>query len=247
MAHGKILFVLKADVALVGGTGVGDRLAALGGAALHVPTPFGVLRGRLIDVDGLSVVAVRRHAEGHKTPPHMVRYEAIADGLRRLGVRACFSTAAVGSLHEDWPVGQLAVCTDILDLSCRRTTLFDREVRHTDFSSPFPAARHLRSAAGEDAEPNAVYACMDGPRYETPHEITILRQLGADVVGMTAASEAIAMREAGVPYGCLAVVTNLGCGLGHEELAHDEVTDVMESRGERIVQILLEAARVSHG
>ena len=239
--------MLKADVALVGGTGVGDRLAELGGTPLHVPTPFGVLRGRLLDIDGLSVVVVRRHAEGHRTPPHMVKYEAIADGLRRLGVRACFSTAAVGSLHEDWPVGQLAVCTDLLDLTGRRTTLFDREVRHTDFSSPFPAARHLRSAAGDEAEPNAVYACMDGPRYETPHEITILRQLGADVVGMTAASEAIAMHEAGVPYGCLAVVTNLGCGIGQEELAHGDVTDVMQERGERIVQILLEAAKKSDG
>ncbi len=239
--------MLKADVALVGGTGVGARLAGLGGTPLHVPTPFGVMRGRLTTIDGLSVGVVRRHAEGHRTPPHLVRYEAIADGLRRIGVRACFSTAAVGSLHEDWPVGQLAVCTDLLDLSGRGTTLFDREVRHTDFSSPFPAARHLRKAAGDEAEPNAVYACMDGPRYETPHEIAMLKKLGADVVGMTAASEAIAMREAGVPYGCLAVVTNLGCGIGQEELSHGEVTDVMQERGERIVQILLEAAQGADG
>ncbi len=247
MAHGKIRAVLKADVALIGGTGVGTRLAELGGVPLHVPTPFGVMRGRLVDIEGLAIMAVQRHAEGHGTPPHLVQYEAIADGVRRLGVRACFSTAAVGSLHEDWPVGCLAVCTDMLDLSCRGTTLFDREVRHTDFSSPFPAARFLRSAAGDEAEPSAVYACMDGPRYETPHEITILRQLGADVVGMTAASEAIAMREAGVPYGCLAVVTNLGCGLGREKLSHGEVTDVMQERGEHIVQILLDAARGSDG
>ncbi|MCH8980079.1 MAG: hypothetical protein IH945_12680, partial [Armatimonadetes bacterium] len=48
-------------------------------------------------------------------------------------------------------------------------------------------------------------------------------------------------------YGCLAVVTNLGCGIGQEELAHGDVTDVMQERGERIVQILLEAAKKSDG
>lgn len=235
--------MLKADVGLVGGTGIGDRLAAFGGAPIHVPTPHGVMRGLLQDHSGVSVVVVRRHSAGHKTAPHLVRYGALAEGLRRLGVHTCFSSAAVGSLHEDWPVGQFAVCTDILDVSSRNTTLFDSVVKHTDFSSPFSAAGLLREAAGDDAKPNAIYACMNGPRYETPFEIRLLKKLGADVVGMTAASEAIAMREAGVAYGCLAVVTNLGCGLSSEKIEHGEVTDVMQTRGERVVEILLEAAQ----
>lgn len=235
--------MLKAEVGLVGGTGIGDRLAALGGAPIHVPTPYGMMRGLLQSHSGISVVVVSRHSAGHKTAPHLVRYGALAEGLRRLGVHTCFSTAAVGSLHTDWPIGQFAVCTDILDASSRNTTLFDDVIKHTDFSVPFSAAELLRSAAGEEAEPNAVYACMNGPRYETPFEIQLLKKLGADVVGMTAASEAIAMREAGISYGCLAVVTNLGCGLSSEELDHGEVTDVMQTRGDRVVEILLKAVQ----
>ena len=235
--------MLKADVGLVGGTGIGDRLAALGGSPIHVPTPHGMMRGLLQDHSGVTVVVVSRHSSGHKTAPHLVRYGALAEGLRRLGVHSCFSSAAVGSLHEDWPIGQFAVCTDILDVSSRNTTLFDSGVHHTDFSSPFSAAAHLRKAAGDEAKPNAVYACMNGPRYETPFEIQLLKKLGADVVGMTAASEAIAMREAGVAYGCLAVVTNLGCGLSSETLEHTEVTDVMQTCGDRVVEILLKAVQ----
>lgn len=233
------------DVGLIGGTGIGERLAAFGGSALHVPTPFGLARGRLIDLGGASVFVVRRHSRGHKTPPHRVPYLAMAHALHRLGAKACFSTAAVGSLHEDWPVGTLAVCTDMLDLSARRATMFEREVRHTDFSMPFAASGHLAEAAGDQARKECVYVCMDGPRYETPFEISLLQSLGGDVVGMTAATEAVAMREAGVPYACLAVVTNLGCGLQEQVLDHRHVGDAMDKQGDTVVSILKRAIEVA--
>jgi 5'-methylthioadenosine phosphorylase len=238
MPHGNIAPVLKADVALIGGTGIGDRLAALSGRALCVPTPFGALRGRLVEREGMSLVIVRRHSAGHQVPPHAVPYEAIADGLRRLGVRGCLSSAAVGSLRQDWGVGAFASCTDFLDASGRGTTLFEHDVRHTDFSSPFPLCALI-----EGANKPCVYACMNGPRYETPFEVSLLRNLGADVVGMTAANEAIAMREAGVPYACLAVVTNMASGLSDAQLSHDEVGGAMSLHGERAVAMLLDAAR----
>ena len=238
MPHGNIAPVLKADVALIGGTGIGERLAALGGKALCVPTPFGALRGRLATYEGISLVVVRRHSVGHKVPPHAVSYEAIADGLRRLGVRGCVSSAAVGSLRTDWGVGTFASCTDFLDASGRGTTLFQRDVRHTDFSSPFPLSSHIEGAASP-----CVYACMNGPRYETPFEVSLLRELGADVVGMTAANEAIAMRESGVPYACLAVVTNMASGLSKGTLSHGEVGDAMSLYGDKAVKALLDAAR----
>jgi 5'-methylthioadenosine phosphorylase len=230
--------VLKADVAVIGGTGVGERLASLGGALVLVPTPFGPLRGRVADLDGRSLFIVQRHSSGHKVPPHAVAYEAIADGLRRLGVKGCLASAAVGSLVPEWGVGTFASCTDFLDATGSGTTLFNNEVRHTDFSLPFPLAGLFQGA-----ESPCVYACMSGPRYETPFEVATLAKLGAHVVGMTAALEAIAMRESGVPYGCLAVVTNLACGLSESELSHDEVGDAMKSRGEDVVMALLQAAR----
>lgn len=242
MAHGKISHVLKADVGLIGGTGVADRLAHLGGRTVHVPTRFGLLKGLLTEQGGRQVVIVRRHSKGHSVPPHKVDFRRIAEGLRCLGVRACFSSAAVGSLRDDWPVGTLASCTDFLDWSSRSQTLFDKQARHTDFSKPFPASKLL---SGKDVLTECVYACMNGPRYETPHEVTTLRSLGADVVGMTAATEAVVMREANIQYGCLAVVTNMGCGIAAEPLSHGEVTDVMTQRGDRIVEVMLAAVAKS--
>lgn len=235
------------DLGIIGGTGVGSRLAGLGGRPIHVPTPYGLLRGKVVVYEGKRILAIQRHAAGHKLPPHRINYRAIAAGLASVGARACFASAAVGSLHPEWPPGTLVVCSDFLDLTGRRLTLHSRKVYHQDMTEPFSARNALLEACrsrSEDAVDGAVYVCGDGPRYETPQEIRTMALLGGDVVGMTAASEAILLREAGVPYACLAVVTNLAAGLKAGELFHGEVEDVMKSRGEAVVGILLAASRL---
>ena len=235
---------MRVDVGVIGGTGVAERLAALGGETVHVPTPAGLLKGRVVEIDGCAICALRRHSAGHKVPPHLVNYKAATLGLKALGAKACFATAAVGSLREDWPTGTPAICTDFLDFSGRMPPLFDREVVHTDFSLPFGgAAREALIRVAKDAE-RCVYVCANGPRFETPEEIRLYRQLGGDVVGMTAATEAILMREAGIDYGCLAIVTNLACGLSSVPLAHGDVEQAMRSSGAAALEVLLEAAKL---
>ncbi len=238
-------FVPHIDVALIGGTGIGSRLAQLGGKPLHLPTPFGMLRGSVLQHQGSSILLVQRHAAGHKVPPHRVNYLAMASGLAQLGVKGCMSSAAVGCLRPEWPVGTLLNCDDFLDLSGRRLTQFHRTVEHVDFTRPFslhPLIRQVSSSLGMDVKQGATYLTNDGPRYETPAEIKMMRTLGADIVGMTASTEAIALREAGVPYGCIAVVTNLAAGLSPTDLHHGEVTDVMNERGHLVVDLMLACA-----
>jgi len=233
--------MVKADAALIGGTGIGEILRAHPGRAVMVPTPFGPMRGWLQDRQGQRVVVVARHAAGHKTPPHGIGYRAIAEGLRLMGVRRCLATAAVGSLRVDWAPGTLAVVTDFIDATGRQVTGFNRTVNHVDMSQCFAGSAAIGAALKELGLPHAdrsVYVGMDGPRYETAAEIRMLQMLGGDVVGMTATSEAIAMAEAGVEYGLISVVTNLGCGLDPEGIDHGAVTDVMKERGADVVRAL---------
>ncbi|HCM73268.1 MAG TPA: S-methyl-5'-thioadenosine phosphorylase, partial [Armatimonadetes bacterium] len=114
--------MVKADAALIGGTGIGEILRAHPGRAVMVPTPFGPMRGWLQDRQGQRVIVVARHAAGHKTPPHGIGYRAMAEGLRLMGVRRCLATAAVGSLRVDWAPGTLAVVTDFIDATGRQVT-----------------------------------------------------------------------------------------------------------------------------
>lgn len=234
-----------ADAAIIGGTGIGPRLLAQGSVPVTIPTPYGPFRAHLLPGEGPRVLAVQRHSVGHRTPPHRVNYRSIVDGLRRAGVRVVVSSAAVGSIRADWLVGTMVVPHDVWDPSGRRQTLYDDSVVHTPFPTPFtPDVRTaLLAAATRRRIPvvdGAVYVNNDGPRYESPFEIEALRRLGGDLVGMTVGTEAILFAEAGVPYGCLSVVTNLAAGLA-EEIGHHAVTDAMEARGEVAVALLRDA------
>ena len=238
---------MRADAAIIGGTGVGTRLAELGGDPVSIDTTFGMASGSLIVHEGTTILVLQRHGPGHKVPPHKINYRAMALAVKQSRAKACFGTAATGGLRDDWPCGTMAVCHDFVDLTGRNLTLFDDEVVHTDFSEPFSetARRALLDAAtslGINIESRAIYVNGNGPRYETPYEIQLYRKMGGDVVGMTAATEAILMKEAGVNYACLAVVTNLAAGLAGVPLSHEEVVDEMERSGEKAVAILLRAA-----
>lgn len=242
----RIIRLMKIDVGLIGGTGIGDRLMSLGGHVVHIPTERGMIRGRHLIHADRHVLLLSRHSAGHKVPPHKVNYLGMSVALKKLGAKCCFSTAACGGLLPHWPVGTMAACSDFIDITARNLTHFDRTVTHTDFSQPFGnKTREALLAAAQEIEipieTKAIYVNGNGPRYETPYEIQLYQRLGGHVVGMTAASEAIAMREAGIDYGCLAVVTNLAAGISEQALNHEEVVEEMTKAGERAVQILLKA------
>jgi len=240
---------MRARVALIGGTGIGQKLAMLGGEPTQIETPYGPVPATECDFEGTSLLILQRHGSGHKVPPHRVNYRAMASALQAEKVPFCLASAAVGSLRIDWGKGVFAICSDFLDLTFRQLTMHDDQVVHTDFTEPFdPRARHAMIRAAERlnlfVHHDAVYVCGNGPRYETPAEVRMMRALGGDVVGMTAATEAILMREVGIGYGCIAVVTNVGTGLGGEMLHHGEVVDVMEEHGQQIADLMLESARM---
>lgn len=239
--------IMQFDVAIIGGTGIGSRLTALGGSPVHIPTPYGTIRGRSLEHNGTQILLLSRHSAGHKVPPHKVNYVGMASALQQLGIKYCFASAAVGSLRKDWGPGTFVACSDFFDLTGRCATMFDATVVHTDFTHPFAESiRQALIASGDHYQiplyTTGVYLCGNGPRYETPGEIGFYASMHADMVGMTAASEAIVMREAGIDYGCLAVITNLASGISDQLLSHQEVEDEMNRSGERAVKLLLHAA-----
>jgi len=244
--------MVRIDVGIIGGTGIGERLEALGGEPIQVTTPTGIFRAKVVQYNGIGIAVLSRHSSGHKNPPHRVPYATLANGLVALGARFCLATAAVGSLLEQHGPGSLLACRDLIDVSSRQPTLFRDTVMHTDFTEPFSSlvSRAFLAAGtmhGIEVIDGAVYVCVNGPRYETPHEIKMFQQWGGTVVGMTAASEAILMREAGIQYGCLAIVTNFASGIATSPLNHQEVVDEMQRTGDQTVNVLLDTARLLMG
>jgi purine-nucleoside phosphorylase len=85
--------------------------------------------------------------------------------------------------------------------------------------------------------PEGVYAQFHGPQYETPAEVRMAGILGADLVGMSTALEAIAAHAEGSEVLGISLVTNLAAGLG-EPLDHEEVLAVGKASATRMGMLL---------
>lgn len=235
---------MPCKVALIGGTGM-ESLWERGQKLLEVSTNYGSVMGKkLLLESGDDALVFLRHGIGHKIPPGKVAYRAFGSACRDMGIEYCLATGAVGSLRADWGVGELVVPNDFIDFA-KRASVYEDEILHTDFSEPFDGTCRkvlLESCVelGCSVRDGGVYVGMPGPRYETPVEVVALRKLGGDVVGMTITSEAIAMKECGVRYACLVIVTNLAAGLG-KKLTHEEVAACMLERSSYVVSILMSA------
>jgi 5'-methylthioadenosine phosphorylase len=238
----------KVKVALIGGTGMKSFIKI--NISTRVGTPYGpsppISFGELGEVE---VVFLPRHGEIHEHPPHMVNYRANIWALHSLGVERILATSATGAVNPDYNVGDLAVLNDFLDFTTvRPRTFYDKApVTHIDLTDPFcPELRGvLVDAAGKckhEIWVDAVYVCMDGPRYETPAEIKMLRSFGGDLVGMTVASEAILARELEVCYASLSFVSNMAAGM-QKRIASDEVVEIGRTTMPKIQCIFEEAVK----
>lgn len=234
--------------ALIGGTGIGEILLRKARGSVQIPTKYGLVKAKRLQIsEGADVLLLARHGAGHNVPPHRIAYRAMAEALDRLNIEFCFSSTAVGSLKEEHSSGKILIPKDFIDLTSRNITMFEERVEHRDFSEGFDekARNCLVLSARElnlEFEDGGVYVGVNGPRYETASEVQYMRMIGGDVVGMTASSEAVAMREAGIRYASVSVVTNFATGIGGM-LSHEEVVGIMQERSEVIANLLINGGK----
>jgi purine-nucleoside phosphorylase len=235
------------DVAVVMGSGWAPAADAFGPALGSVAigdlpgfsAPTAVGHGgevRSVQVGDRRVLLFlgRTHVyEGRGVDPvvHGVRTAAAA------GVRTVVLTNAAGGLAPDHRVGQAVIISDHLNLTARSPLVGANFVDLTDLYSA-----RLRSIARE-LDPTlteGVYAALPGPHYETPAEIRMLRTMGADLVGMSTALEAIAARAAGLEIFGLSMVTNAAAGITGEKLDHQEVLAAGREAAGRLGEFLVQ-------
>ena len=193
-------------------------------------------RIRSLQVGGQRVMVLlgRTHLyEGKGVDPvvHGVRVAAAA------GCRAVVLTNAAGGIREGLSVGQPVLVSDHLNLTATSPLVGPRFVDLVDLYSA-----RLRALVRE-VDPSlveGVYAALPGPHYETAAEVRMLRGLGADLVGMSTALEAIAARAEGLEVLGISLVTNLAAGMTGQPLDHAEVLDAGASSAARVGTLLSE-------
>jgi purine-nucleoside phosphorylase len=224
------------DVAVVLGSGWAEAATALGTPSSDVPTT---------DLPGFSEPSVPGHSghvlslalgglnvalftgrihlyEGY-TPHqivHAVRTAVFA------GAHTVVLTNACGARHPGYEIGEPVLISDHLNLM--NASPLEGPPPPSHLASRFVDLADLYSSTLRDKISKAVpgikegvYAAFRGPHFETPAEITMAKVLGADLVGMSTALEAIAAKHLGAQVVGLSLVTDL-VGV-NSTISHEEV------------------------
>ncbi len=164
----------------------------------------------------------------------------------RMGVKAVILTNAAGGIKQEFVQGRLVAISDHINLQGVNPLSGPNEER---FGARFPDMtsaydRKFREMAlGEGKRmgigmDEGVYAALAGPNYETPAEIRYLREIGADLVGMSTVPEVIAARHSGIRVLGISCVTNAAAGILDRPLRHEEVLDTAERVKEQFIGLL---------
>ena len=233
---------VEPHVAVVLGSGLGGFADDFGDA---VSIPYedipGFVRstaqghaGRLIvgKIDQLPILAMQgrvHYYEGYTL-------EEVTFPIRTfklLGVKTIILTNAAGGINVQLSQGALMVISDHMNLMGANPLRGPNDERFgprfTDMSAVYsPALQEIvieEARAMEVEVRRGIYAALAGPNYETPAEIHMLRNFGADAVGMSTVPEAIVARHMDMEVLGISCITNMAAGLGDEPINHDEVME----------------------
>ncbi|TVP60904.1 MAG: 5'-methylthioadenosine phosphorylase [Gemmatimonadales bacterium] len=242
-----------APLGIIAGSGYLDGVdpSALGVPVIEaaIETSQGVVTVQRAD----AFVFLRRHGTDGYHPPHRVPHHAHLLALRALGAREVVGLTSVGALRDEYAPGTVMVPEDYLSTHPPPTFAREGEALHIVPELDAGLRRRLEGvarrvmAAGSVPGPTAVvasgvYAETRGPRFETRAEVRALAR-DADVVGMTAASEATLAQELGLRYAILSIVDNWAHGVTDEPLSLEGFRARQEENRRLAAAILSEIIR----
>ena len=238
--------IARHDIALTLGSGWAKAADVMGETIAEIPattiTGFsapaleghvGTLRSvKLASGKIALVIGARTHYyEGHgvRRVVHSVRTAAAA------GARIMVLTNGAGGLNPRWEPGTPVLISDHINMTATSPLEGATFIDLTDLYSARlrDIAKEVKPDLGE-----GVYIQLPGPHYETPAEVRMVGALGANMVGMSTALEAIAAREAGMEVLGFSLVTNLAAGISDIPLSHDDVIEAGKT-AEPVISALL--------
>ncbi len=136
--------------------------------------------------------------------------------MHKLGIQHLLISNASGSMNTAWKKGQLMLIEDHINLQP------DNPLRgkgasafgpiFTDMSAPYNQQTNNLFKVVAKAENitlhEGVYVAVAGPNLETRAEYRFLKNIGADVVGMSTVPEVIAANQMGLSTNAISVITD---------------------------------------
>ena len=216
----------RPEVAIILGTG-------LGGLAQRIESPIAI---DYREIPGFPLSTVESHAgrllsgrlAGHPVVAmqgRFHRYEGYTlrqatfpvRVMRHLGAKTLIVSNACGGMHPDWSAGDLMLIADHINLVGDNPLIGPNDDR---LGSRFPDCSALyddglRALARDVAAKQGtvlregVYVAVAGPNLETRAEYRMLRQLGADVVGMSTVPEVLVAAHGGMRVMGVSIITDM--------------------------------------
>lgn len=199
---------------------------------------FGTLKGH-------SVVAMEgrfHHYEGYslKEVTFPVRV------MKSLGVETLFITNAAGGMNPQYDLADVVIVEDHIDFlpdnPLRGVNDDDLGPRFPDMLEPYDQglvqlAKETALELGIPAH-KGVFVVVSGPNLETRAEYRMLRQWGADVVGMSTVPEALVAKHAGLKTAAFSIVTDLCLPDALEPVDIQKIIEVAGRGGERLGRLI---------
>uniref|UniRef100_A0A7S3E885 Nucleoside phosphorylase domain-containing protein n=1 Tax=Rhodosorus marinus TaxID=101924 RepID=A0A7S3E885_9RHOD len=217
------------------------RIAVIGGTSLLHSNLFDHFKEKVVETEHGNVIVYtdetgeystlfiqRHHADATKgaavyNPPHVMNQKSYIAALKSLDVSTILGVCSVGSLTKEYDTGTLVVPDDFFNQAS--ITYFDDARGHLVPAFSEKVRQTILTALGEAGPQKTVasgtYVQTVGPRFETKAEVRFLSSLG-DVIGMTAASEAVLALELGMDYAVICMIDNYANGLVGGTLTEEE-------------------------
>lgn len=212
----------------------------------RVPGHQGELLFASVKKHPIAILRGRAHFyEGHSFPE--VAFPILL--LAKLGARIAFLTNASGGVNLNLKPGNLVSIRDHLNLMGHDPLrgFLPEKGMPLFLDQSFLYSQEGIKVLQEVAQQFKIFLCegtygaTSGPCYETPAEISMLRTLGADIVGMSTVPEAIFAYRKGLKVVALSCVANMGSGINQEPITHEIVLRNLEMGKEQRESLVLEA------
>src|SRR5690625_1532451 len=166
--------------------------------------------------------------------------------FKQLGIESMIVTNAAGGINTSFQPGDLMIITDHINNMGTNPligpNIDELGTRFPDMSQVYDQEYIDHAiACAKDLNLNiktGVYIGNTGPVYETPAEINMLRNFGADAVGMSTVPEATVARHEFKMLLCISCISNMADNVLDQPLSHEEVIETTEMIREDFLQFV---------
>ena len=195
-----------------------------------------VVSGSLSGIDLLAYSGRVHYYEGYTMQEVVFPVQVMAG----LGIETLIITNAAGAVNEAFSPGDIIAISDHINLTgsnpLRGTANF---IDMTEaYTIDLRALAHKVAADEGIRIQEGVYLLLNGPSYETPAEIRMAKNLGADMVGMSTVPETIMANSLGIKVMGLSMITNMAAGITGEPLTHEEVIETSQKGAEAFKRLI---------